>query len=118
MDGKPSKPQTIRESKNRYTKAILWNPSFMESLYNYYQVLAMTDRKDEGIPYLKRAYDLSPDSPEIGLALGYTYYEEENYAKAKVILEHVLSVDPENRTASRLLDLVTQEQAKKAASRQ
>lgn len=99
-------------AETMFAKAIEWNPSFLEGLYNYYQLLAMTDRKEEGFPYLVRAYHLNPDIPEIGLALGYTYYEEGNYDRAEEVVAHVVEVSPDDRTAIRLLALIRQERDK------
>jgi cytochrome c-type biogenesis protein CcmH/NrfG len=78
----------------------------MEANYNLFDVLERQNRQEEAFPYLVRAYKLNPDDPDIGLAYAYRLNEIENSAKAKEILEHLISIDPQNRAASRLLESI------------
>ncbi len=76
----------------------------MEGLYNLYQVLVMEKKSNEAYPYLMKAYELNPDDSDISLGLAYYYYQKQQYSRAREILNHLLSVDPNNTGAKRMLE--------------
>lgn len=92
------------EAEEMYRSALEWNPDFFEARYNLFQVLELQKRGDEAFPHLEIAYSLNPDIPDVGLSYAYRLSERGRTADAVRVLRHVLSVQPENRTALRMLE--------------
>lgn len=96
----------LGEAEAMFRKAIEWSPSFMEGHYNLYQALALQRRWSEALPFLRKAYAANPDEPDIALALAYQLYEKQEADEARAILQRILSADPADRTARRLLEML------------
>lgn len=92
------------ESAELFRQALTWNPSFMEGHYNVFRALEMLKKNDEAFDHLRKAYALSPDIGEIALAYGYRLHERKRDREAVAVLQRLLTIEPDNRTAKRLLD--------------
>lgn len=91
------------EAEELFRSALEWNPNTMEANYNLFDALERQKNQEEAFPYLVRAYKLNPDDPDIGLAYAYRLNEKGDSERATEILEHHITLDPENRAAVRLL---------------
>lgn len=74
-------------------KALASNPGWIECLQNLGVALARCGRSAEAIPYLERARDLQPRSPEIRLGLGNAYLDVQRFASARGEFQMALRED-------------------------
>ncbi len=72
----------------------------------------MKDRPEEGIQYLRRAYDLRPDNPKFGYALAFYLGEKGDQNKAIQALQETISRQPGNADAYLMLGEIYQRQGK------
>lgn len=94
------------EAEKQFKNALSWNQNIFESQYNLFQVLEFQKKREEGFPHLEKAYQLRHDFPEVGLSYGYRLHELGRDKEAITVLQQVLSLDPTNRTALRLLEVI------------
>jgi len=99
------------EAEKQFKAALSWNSNFFEGQYNLFQVLEFQKKTDEAFPHLEAAYLLRDDIPDAGLSYGYRLHERGRDDEAIIVLRHVLTVDPTNRTANRLLNQLIETEA-------
>ncbi|MGD8547900.1 MAG: tetratricopeptide repeat protein, partial [Thiohalophilus sp.] len=67
-----------------------------------YSLVDATDRIDEGINYIKRAFQLKPDDPAIVDSMGWAYYRKGDYDKALSYLRKAFNMLKDGEIAAHL----------------
>ncbi|MGD8407072.1 MAG: tetratricopeptide repeat protein [Thiohalophilus sp.] len=67
-----------------------------------YTLVDTSDRIDEGMKYIQRAYQIRPDDPAIIDSMGWAYYRQGNYEKALEYLQRAFSMLKDGEIAAHL----------------
>ncbi len=95
--------RNLPEAEKLLRSAVQWNPNSMEARMNLFQTLELQRKYDEAFPHLEAAYELDPENPDVLLDYGYRLSTRGRETKAKRVLRRLLTIDPSNHTALRLL---------------
>ncbi len=90
------------EAEKMFRIALSWNPSFFEALINLAHLLIDHERSAEALPLLQDAFALSSNDADIGNTLAYQLIIAGKKREAQEVIDAVLRVHPENRTARRM----------------
>jgi hypothetical protein len=86
-----------------YLKALKINPKYIQALNNYGNLKQQIGDFDESIKLYLRALDISKDQTNILFSLASAYQEIGNFVKSKEIANKILSIEPKNTSAHKLI---------------
>jgi tetratricopeptide (TPR) repeat protein len=67
-----------------------------------YTLTNKTDRHQEALVYIKKAYEISPNDPAIIDSMGWVNYRLGNYSEALKYLRKAISIEPDHEIAAHL----------------
>jgi tetratricopeptide (TPR) repeat protein len=100
------------EAEKAYQKAIgldPYNPLFYNDLANLYAQLGKDER---ALEFYQKGYELYPQSSTINVNLAVYYMGRKDFHSARIHLEKVLEIEPENKKALKLLEELTKNEEK------
>lgn len=71
-----------------------------------YTLVDLTDRDQEGLELIQRAYAQSPDDPAIIDSMGWAHYQLGDYQQAQEYLEQAYQLDPAGEIAAHLVEVL------------
>lgn len=71
-----------------------------------YTLVDKTDRLDEALPLLQKAYRLHPDSPAVIDSLGWYYFRTQEYARSEPLLRRAFSLSKDHEIAAHYGELL------------
>jgi tetratricopeptide (TPR) repeat protein len=102
--GAQSSPAASASQDNVTTRAEAYNDFVMGHYYSQeYQISSHSEDANKAIDYLKKAFTLDPNSQQIGDELAEIYYQSQRIRDAVTEANSILSRDPDNLPARRLL---------------
>ena len=110
----------FRQAETFFRRAIELKPDEAEYYVRLGKMLRMegSERLDEAITVLKKAWNLSPHDASVGLHLAYCQEEKGDYRDAQTVLEQVVQVQPDLQPARLALANAYEHNHEEAKARQ
>jgi len=111
----PSK-SNVREDfwakMDQYKADLEANPNDTLAMKNYAQMLGMAHQTEEAIELYEKILAIDPNRIDILLAEGLTFYNNQNYMMAEVVVKKIIALDDTNLEAKYNLGIIAASQDK------